>query len=85
MGVRCALYGLRETLGDSPMSRSQNRDRMRSLLALDDLDARLAPLDRYGLVGFSFAIADGLRALMGISRNAMCGAVRSAGCCGQEC
>jgi hypothetical protein len=50
------------------MSRSQTRDCMRSpsMLALHDLDARLAPLDRYGLPGVSSAIVEGLRALFGV-------------------
>ena len=47
------------------MSRSQTRDCMRSasMLALHDLDARLAPLDRYGLPGVSSAVVAGLGAL----------------------
>ena len=33
-------------------------------LKIDDLHAQLAPLDRYGVGGMSFAITDGVRALV---------------------
>jgi hypothetical protein len=46
-------------------------------LIVNDLCAQLAPLDRYGLPRLSAAVADGLRALIGASRNAFCAA---AGC-----
>ena len=46
-------------------------------LIVNDLCAQLAPLDRYGLPRFSAAVADGLRAIVGASRNAFCAA---AGC-----
>lgn len=73
-------------LGEMFMCRSQNRDmRGVSSLALCDLDARLAPLDRYGLAGFSSALVDGLRALFGASRNAIVGASLTDEHCGREC
>ncbi|HKN31196.1 MAG TPA: hypothetical protein VJY34_26305 [Roseiarcus sp.] len=50
------------------MSRSQTRSA--SMLALRNLDARLAPLDRYGLPGVSSAIVKGLRALFVVSISA---------------
>ena len=46
-------------------------------LIVNDLCAQLAALDRYGLPRLSAAVADGLRALMGASRAAVCAA---AGC-----
>ena len=56
------------------MVRSHSRASMRSvpLLALSDLNARLATLDRYGLEGLSRALVDGLRALAGASKSAYC-------------
>ena len=74
-------------LGETSMCRSQNRCDTRgvSSLALRDLDARLAPLDRYGLAGFSSAIVDGLRALFGASRTAISGGALTAEHCGREC
>jgi hypothetical protein len=39
-----------------------------SRLALDDLNARLAPLDRYGLAELSTALVECVRALFGASR-----------------
>jgi hypothetical protein len=54
------------------MCRLQNRDdtvRPASILARRDLDARLAPLDRYGLGGLSSALVLGLVALVGASRS----------------
>jgi hypothetical protein len=67
--------------GDTPMCRLQNRDSMRSasLLARRDLDARLAPLDRYGLGGLSSALVLGLIALVGASRSALFPVVTCAG------
>jgi len=43
-------------------------------LVYNDLCAQLAPLDRYGLTGLSRALVDGLVALVGASRNALCAA-----------
>ena len=56
------------------MARPHKRASKRSvpLLALSDLDARLATLDRYGLKGLSRALVDGLRALAGASKTAFC-------------
>ena len=64
------------------MSRSQTRDSMRSasMLALQDLDARLAPLDRYGLPGVSSAIVEGLHALFVVSMSA----ARLSRCCSRR-
>ncbi len=45
-------------------------------LLRNDLCAQLAPLNRYGLAGFSSALVDGLRALFGARR-----ARASADCC----
>jgi hypothetical protein len=60
---------------------SQNRSRQDAPLMrrfkIDDLDAQLAPLDRYGLAGLSSAITDGIRTLAGGWRNALCGDARS--------
>ena len=38
-------------------------------LLRNDLCAHLAPLNRYGLAGFSSALVDGLRALLGAARS----------------
>ena len=38
----------------------------------DDLCARVAPLDSYGLTGVSSALADGLSALASLSKHALC-------------
>jgi uncharacterized protein HemX len=67
------------------MSCSQNRKMIcsASLLALRDLDARLAPLNRYGLPGFSSAIAEALRALLNASRSAISGVALNVGVCGR--
>jgi hypothetical protein len=55
------------------MCRLQNRDSTRPapVLARHDLDARLAPLDRYGLQGLSSALVLGLIALVGASRSTL--------------
>ena len=45
-----------------------NRTRLAGKAARCDLLAQIAPLDRYGLSGFSAALVDGLRALFSISR-----------------
>jgi hypothetical protein len=44
--------------------------RPRSALIVNDLCAQLAPLNRYGLPGFSHALVEGLRSLFGASRDA---------------
>ncbi len=44
-------------------------------LKIDDLDAQLAPLDRYGLTGLASVIADGIRTLAGGWRDTRCCAV----------
>jgi hypothetical protein len=54
-------------------------------LKIDDLHARLAPIDRYGLPGLSFAITDGVCALAVGCGKAARGLV---GCCagrGSDC
>jgi hypothetical protein len=43
-------------------------------LRIDDLRAQLAPLDRYGVGGMSFAMTGGLRALVGGFKSALRGA-----------
>ncbi len=49
-------------------------------LKIDDLDAQLAPLDRYGLTGLGSVIADSIRVLASGWMDAHCGAVR----CGER-
>ena len=44
-------------------------------LKIDDLDAQLAPLDRYGLTGLGSVIVDGIRTVAGGWREAHCCAV----------
>ncbi len=51
--------------GDAPLA-------MR--LRIDDLRAQLAPLDRYGVGGMSFAMTGGLRALVSGFKSALRGA-----------
>jgi hypothetical protein len=48
-------------------------------LRIDDLNAHLAPLDRYGLPDSSSAVTDGVRALV----RGFKGALRGALCCGE--
>ncbi len=47
-----------------------NQERPAAQVVRSDLCAQLAPLDRYGLAGFSAALVDGFRALFGASRRA---------------
>ena len=56
------------------MTSSQDGDSMRSgsRLGLDNLRAQLAPLDTYGLGDVTSALVDGLVALIGASRKALC-------------
>jgi hypothetical protein len=70
-----------------PTSRTQTRDSMHPALsfALHDLDARVVTLDRYGLAGFSSALADGLRSLFGASRSAIRDLTLFACECGRNC
>jgi hypothetical protein len=42
-----------------------------SPLIVKDLCAQLAPLNRYGLPGLGAVVADGARALIGVSRKAL--------------
>ncbi len=42
-----------------------------SPLIVNDLCAQLAPLNRYGLPGLGAVVADGARALIGVSRKAV--------------
>jgi hypothetical protein len=49
-------------------------------LEIDNLYARLAPVDHYGPTGFGSAIAEGIHAFIGAWGNALRGAV----CCGNE-
>ena len=48
-----------------------NRSRGESPLIVNDLCAQLIPLNRYGLPGFGAVVADGARALIGVSRSAV--------------
>ena len=55
-------------------------------LKIDDLNAHLAPLDRYGLPGLSSAMTDSVRALARLPIAAARGftsALRGALCCGE--
>jgi hypothetical protein len=75
--------------GDMSMLGSQHLRRGNAPLAIrlriDDLHAQLAPLDRYGVGGMSFAITGGVRALARGFGNALRGAVcRSLGG-GRDC
>ena len=54
-------------------------------LKIDDLDAQLAPLDRYGLHGLGSVIADGIRTLAGGWRDAHCCAVSCGGRGPRDC
>jgi len=48
-----------------------NQERTAAQVVRSDLCAQIAPLDRYGLSGFSAALVDGLRALFGATRRAL--------------
>ncbi len=54
-------------------------------LRIDDLRAQLAPLDRYGVVGLSSAMTDGVRALVRGLRSALRGALSFGFGCGRDC
>jgi hypothetical protein len=51
-----------------PHNRSRGDE---SPLIVNDLCAQLVPLNRYGLPGFGAVVADGARALIGVSRSAV--------------
>jgi hypothetical protein len=53
-----------------PCSHNVGRSRERPLI-VNDLCAQLVPLNRYGLPGFGAVVADGARALIGVSRSAV--------------
>ena len=59
-----------------PMLHTHDCAKVASPLIRHDLCAQIAPLDRYGLPGLGVALADGLLALVGASRTALCAAVR---------
>jgi hypothetical protein len=52
-------------------------DASSSPLIVDNLCAQLAPLNRYGLPGLGAVVADGARALIGVSRKAVGALTRS--------
>ena len=52
-------------------SRNTRRSSDSSPLLVCDLRAQLAPLNRYGPSGLGLAVADGLHALIGVSRKAV--------------
>ena len=56
-----------------PCSQNTHRagDAYSSPLIVKDLCAQLAPLNRYGPSGLGVAVADGLHALIGVSRKAV--------------
>jgi hypothetical protein len=52
-------------------------------LKIDDLNAHLAPLDRYGLPGLSSAMTNGVRALARGFKGALVRGLHGALCCGE--
>ena len=52
-------------------NRSRGGAESPSPLIVNDLCAQLAPLNRYGLPGLGAVVADGARALIGVSRTAV--------------
>jgi hypothetical protein len=52
-------------------------DASSSPLIVNNLCAQLAPLNRYGLPGLGAVVADGARALIGVSRKAVGALTRS--------
>jgi hypothetical protein len=58
-----------------PLLHPHDCAKVASPLIRHDLCAQIAPLDRYGLPGLGVALADGLLALVGASRTALCAAV----------
>ena len=54
-------------------SDDHNQERTVAQVVRSDLCAQIAPLDRYGLPGFSAALVDGLRALVSALRRARVG------------
>jgi hypothetical protein len=66
---------LADQKSENKMNCSYNTDRHgeRSVspLLVCDLRAQLAPLNRYGPSGLGVAVADGLHALIGVSRKAV--------------
>ena len=54
-------------------------------LKIEDLHAHLAPLDRYGVAGLSFAMTDGVRALFRGFKSALRGALGFGLNCGRDC
>ena len=52
-------------------------DAYSSPLIVNNLCAQLAPLNRYGLPGLGAVVADGARALVGVSRKAVGALTRS--------
>jgi hypothetical protein len=78
--VRPGWYLVKRTkfFGDMSMLGSPNLYRGNAPLAMrlkiDDLRAQLAPLDRYGVGGMSFAMTGGLRALVSGFKSALRGA-----------
>jgi hypothetical protein len=77
-----------KSFGDMSMLGSSNLHRGNAPLAtrlrIDDLRAQLAPLDRYGVGGMSFAMTDGVRALVSGIESALRGALSCAGG-GRDC
>jgi hypothetical protein len=61
--TRTKMHCLRNT--------DRHGERSVSPLLVCDLRAQLAPLNRYGLSGLGVAVADGLHALVGVSRTAV--------------
>jgi hypothetical protein len=78
----------RKFLGDMFMLGSPNLYRGNASLAtrlrIDDLRAQLAPLDRYGVGGMSFALTEGVRALVINIKSALRGALSCPGG-GRDC
>ena len=72
------MGGMIACLEHQPTFHSRDSDRSAraaSPLIRHDLCAQIAPLDRYGPAGLGAALADGLVALVSVSRTALCAAV----------
>jgi hypothetical protein len=72
----------RKFLGDMVMLGSnlyRGNAPLATRLRIDDLRAQLAPLDRYGVGGMSFALTDGVRALVINIKSALRGALSCPG------
>jgi hypothetical protein len=76
-------FGEKSMLGSPNLHRGNAPLAMR--LRIDDLNAQLAPLDRYGVAGLSSAMADTVRALARGLQSALRGALCFGLSCGRNC